>query len=275
MLKTATRPIALRGLYTIAIPALASAGARRPRNPRRTCPPLPKRSTSSRVSAASTRCGCCSRAACRWRPAARCRPRRRAHSRSARACCCTADAGRRRAAGAGNALTLARMGMIAALAPLCLQPPGPVAALLVFAIFALDGVDGWLARKHGQASLFGAHLDMECDALLVLLCALVLYQHGRLGAFILVPGLLALSGYVVLPAARAFGRWRSAALEPRALRLLDHGGEPRRQPVAATLPRALRPIRQPHHHRQLRPVALLRSSRGSHGQLDVRARGLR
>jgi phosphatidylglycerophosphate synthase len=94
------------------------------------------------------------------------------------------------ALGAGNALTLLRLAMIVALAPLCLQPPGPAAALLVLAIFTLDGVDGWLARKRGQASLFGAHLDMECDALLVLLCALVLYQHDRLSAFILVPGLL-------------------------------------------------------------------------------------
>ena len=98
--------------------------------------------------------------------------------------------------GVGNALTLVRLGMIASLGPLCLSPPGPVAALVVFAVFALDGVDGWLARKRGQASLFGAHLDMECDALLVLLCSLVLYQHGRLGAFILVPGLLRY-GYVV------------------------------------------------------------------------------
>ena len=99
--------------------------------------------------------------------------------------------------GAANAFTLLRLGMITSIAPLCLSPPGVAAAVLVFAIFALDGVDGWLARKHGQTSLFGAHFDMECDALLVLLCTLVLYQHGRLGAFILVPGLLRY-GYVLL-----------------------------------------------------------------------------
>jgi phosphatidylglycerophosphate synthase len=99
--------------------------------------------------------------------------------------------------GAANAFTLLRLGMTAGLAPLCLSPPGPAAAALVSVIFALDGVDGWIARRNGQASLFGAHLDMECDALLVLLCSLVLYQHARLGAFILVPGLLRYL-YVVL-----------------------------------------------------------------------------
>jgi phosphatidylglycerophosphate synthase len=100
--------------------------------------------------------------------------------------------------GAANELTLLRLLLIAALALLCLRPPGPAAALLILLVFALDGVDGWLARRSGQVSLFGAHLDMECDALMVLLCSLVLYQHGRLGVFILVPGLLRYLYVVVL-----------------------------------------------------------------------------
>jgi phosphatidylglycerophosphate synthase len=107
--------------------------------------------------------------------------------------------------GAANALTLFRLGLIAALGPLCSAPPGPLSALLVLAIFALDGVDGWLARRRGEASTFGAYFDMECDALLVLVCTLVLYQHGRLGAFILLPGVLRYVYLLLVMAAPAKG----------------------------------------------------------------------
>jgi phosphatidylglycerophosphate synthase len=108
--------------------------------------------------------------------------------------------------GAANALTLFRLGLIAALGPLCsAAAPGPAAALLVLAIFTLDGVDGWLARRRGEASTFGAYFDMECDALLVLVCTLVLYQHGRLGAFILLPGVLRYVYLLLVMAAPAPG----------------------------------------------------------------------
>ena len=98
--------------------------------------------------------------------------------------------------GAANALTLLRLLAISAL-PLLARPPGPAAALLVLAVFALDGVDGWLARRNADASAFGAYFDMECDALLVLSCALVLDQSERLPGFVLLPGLLRYV-YVVL-----------------------------------------------------------------------------
>lgn len=52
----------------------------------------------------------------------------------------------------------------------------------------LDGVDGWLARRLGLASEFGARYDMEIDALLILaLCALA-WQHEKAGAWILLAG---------------------------------------------------------------------------------------
>jgi phosphatidylglycerophosphate synthase len=108
--------------------------------------------------------------------------------------------------GAANALTLLRLLAISAL-PLLVRPPGPAAALLVLAVFALDGVDGWLARRYRDASAFGAYFDMECDALLVLSCALVLDQSGRLPAFVLLPGLLRYA-YVVL-------LWLWPARQPR------------------------------------------------------------
>jgi phosphatidylglycerophosphate synthase len=80
--------------------------------------------------------------------------------------------------------------LIVGLSALGRAAPGPQAALLVATIFVLDGVDGLLARRTGQASAFGAQFDMECDALLVLTCSLVLYLHQRLPAFILLPGVL-------------------------------------------------------------------------------------
>jgi phosphatidylglycerophosphate synthase len=53
-----------------------------------------------------------------------------------------------------------------------------------------------MASMVGSPSELGARLDMESDALLVLSASLALFVHGRLGAFILVPGLLRY-GYVL------------------------------------------------------------------------------
>jgi phosphatidylglycerophosphate synthase len=92
--------------------------------------------------------------------------------------------------GAANAVTLLRLLLIVCLAVIGREVPGHVAALIMFAIFALDGLDGWLARSRQLASAFGARFDMECDALLVLVGSLLLYLRGRLPAFILVPGAL-------------------------------------------------------------------------------------
>jgi len=60
----------------------------------------------------------------------------------------------------------------------------------VAGIFCLDGVDGWLARRGPGSSSFGATFDMETDALLVLVAGLKLQTSGRLGVWILLPGLL-------------------------------------------------------------------------------------
>lgn len=63
-------------------------------------------------------------------------------------------------------------------------------AAVVLALFALDGLDGWLARRRGSASEFGALFDMETDAFFVLTIGLVLFQRGDLGPWILAPGIL-------------------------------------------------------------------------------------
>jgi phosphatidylglycerophosphate synthase len=92
--------------------------------------------------------------------------------------------------GPANAVTALRLSMIGALCVMGLRGVGPGSALLVLLIFALDGLDGWLAKRGGHAAAFGARFDMECDALLVLICTMLLYFNGRLGAFILLPGFL-------------------------------------------------------------------------------------
>jgi phosphatidylglycerophosphate synthase len=66
--------------------------------------------------------------------------------------------------------------------------PAHLAAITAIA-FALDGLDGWLARRFGGVSDAGALFDMECDALLVLLAEFELWQRGLTGAWILTTGL--------------------------------------------------------------------------------------
>jgi len=54
----------------------------------------------------------------------------------------------------------------------------------------LDGFDGWIARRNGMATEFGARFDMEADSLLMLALALLVYSSGATGAWVIVSGLL-------------------------------------------------------------------------------------
>lgn len=90
--------------------------------------------------------------------------------------------------GVANAITALRLGLVVALSTR--RGLGPPGSLLVLCSFALDGLDGAVARHRGDDSAFGAEFDMETDALLVLVAGLVLALRGTLGAFIVVPGLL-------------------------------------------------------------------------------------
>lgn len=58
-----------------------------------------------------------------------------------------------------------------------------LAATVIFVIAALtDWLDGWLARKLGQTSAFGAFLDPVADKLMVVAALLILVQLERTGA---------------------------------------------------------------------------------------------
>ena len=91
------------------------------------------------------------------------------------------------ALGWANALTWLRIGMTASL-PL-LASYGYWLAAMALVIFALDGVDGAIARALGTSSDFGAALDKECDAFFVVMLSLLLWHLGHAGAWVLVAGL--------------------------------------------------------------------------------------
>ncbi len=89
-----------------------------------------------------------------------------------------------------NLVTLIRLALAAALlAPLVVTS----APWLLFAVaggaFALDGVDGWLARREGRVSEFGSRFDMEVDSALALILALNAWAAGTAGALVLLIGL--------------------------------------------------------------------------------------
>lgn len=123
--------------------------------------------------------------------------------------------------GPANRVTLVRLGAVALMAALIGEalPRAPLddmpAAAWWLVIAAtltalLDAVDGWLARRSGLASAFGARFDMEADAAFTLvLCALVV-QAGQAGVWILASGLMR---YAFVAAAFAWP-WLNAPLPP-------------------------------------------------------------
>jgi phosphatidylglycerophosphate synthase len=92
--------------------------------------------------------------------------------------------------GPANSVTAIRFALIVTVGLALQGVNGWIYCAVIQLIFALDGIDGWVARKTGSASAFGAHFDMESDAVLVLLLGIELWQRERLGAWAVVPGLL-------------------------------------------------------------------------------------
>lgn len=94
-------------------------------------------------------------------------------------------------------LTLARAGLAALLAGLLAAPAaltqpavGWGALALALLALALDGADGWLARRRGEATEFGARFDMEADAALILVLAALAFAAGKAGVWVLALGLM-------------------------------------------------------------------------------------
>jgi phosphatidylglycerophosphate synthase len=96
--------------------------------------------------------------------------------------------------GSANQLTAARAGLVALLAGLIGEPTLPpvaaTAAVVALVATLLDGLDGWLARHTEMASAFGARFDVEVDALLIQVLAILAWRYGKAGPWILLSGLL-------------------------------------------------------------------------------------
>ena len=97
--------------------------------------------------------------------------------------------------GAANRVTLWRVavaclfaGLIGEAGAVAAARAGLIAGTALF--FCLDGLDGWLARRAGAASAFGRHFDHETDALFVLVLALLVYDAGRAGPWVVLSGAL-------------------------------------------------------------------------------------
>ncbi|RIY02016.1 CDP-alcohol phosphatidyltransferase family protein [Aureimonas flava] len=119
--------------------------------------------------------------------------------------------------GPANVVTAVRGGMAAALGA-CAWDYGRLAeydagfewmlAGAALLALALDGLDGWLARRTGLASRFGARFDMEVDAFLILILCALAFADGKAGAHVFLIGLMRY----------AFVVW--GALDPRLARPL-------------------------------------------------------
>ncbi|TVR06720.1 MAG: CDP-alcohol phosphatidyltransferase [Salinarimonadaceae bacterium] len=130
--------------------------------------------------------------------------------------------------GAANGVTLARAIinclLIGLLAGLLTGGDGVVAGWRVgaewlffaAAIFSLslDGVDGFLARRQGLASRFGARFDVEIDAMLLSTLAIAAWTFGTAGPWVIAMG----ATYYAFLASRAVISWLRPDLPPSLLR---------------------------------------------------------
>ena len=95
--------------------------------------------------------------------------------------------------GAANLVTTLRAAIVAVLAAGAAQAGAGSAAgwavpAAAGAALALDGVDGFAARRLGRASAFGARYDMEVDSALALVLAALVWRTGPQGAWVLALG---------------------------------------------------------------------------------------
>jgi phosphatidylglycerophosphate synthase len=96
--------------------------------------------------------------------------------------------------GPANIVTSIRAALVAILVGLIGERGSPAvatsAAALALVITILDGVDGALARRTAMSSTFGARFDLEVDALLIQVLAILAWQYGKAGVWVLASGLL-------------------------------------------------------------------------------------
>jgi CDP-diacylglycerol--glycerol-3-phosphate 3-phosphatidyltransferase len=80
-----------------------------------------------------------------------------------------------------NAITLARLALLFALVAMAYWAPPRWQLLdppLLLLIISLDGLDGWVARRRGETSVFGAVFDIAADRVVEAVLWLVLADLG-------------------------------------------------------------------------------------------------
>jgi phosphatidylglycerophosphate synthase len=96
--------------------------------------------------------------------------------------------------GPANSVTTIRAMLVALVAGLIGRPVATDVVWFAIALTALaaalDGADGWLARRTRMVSEFGARFDLETDALLIMVLSVLVWQHGKAGTWVLLCGLM-------------------------------------------------------------------------------------
>jgi phosphatidylglycerophosphate synthase len=96
--------------------------------------------------------------------------------------------------GVANQVTTVRAVLVVLVTGLIGEPELPsvaaTAATVGLGATVLDGMDGWLARRAGMASAFGARFDVEIDTLLMQALAILAWRYGKAGPWVLLSGLL-------------------------------------------------------------------------------------
>ncbi|MAM09081.1 MAG: CDP-alcohol phosphatidyltransferase [Rhizobiaceae bacterium] len=122
--------------------------------------------------------------------------------------------------GPANIITAIRAAMVSFFGSAVLFGAGasdPVALVAIVAIaLAMDGVDGYFARRTGLISPLGTRFDMEVDAFLILLLSLAALLIGKAGWWVLLIGLMRY-GFVL---GQAFLPFLNAPLPPSFRRKL-------------------------------------------------------
>jgi phosphatidylglycerophosphate synthase len=120
--------------------------------------------------------------------------------------------------GVANGITTQRLALVALLAAAVGEAYSTSVAAAATAVAlltsALDGLDGWVARRSRLASAFGARFDMETDALLIMVLAVLAWRWERAGAWVLACGLMR---YVFVVSAAALP-WMARPLPPSVRR---------------------------------------------------------
>jgi phosphatidylglycerophosphate synthase len=92
--------------------------------------------------------------------------------------------------GYANQLTALRLALVLTAAALMSDLPKSWLWVLLAANVAVDVVDGFVARRANQVSVFGAVFDREVDAVFVLTAYVYFFAVENLPAVVLLPGLL-------------------------------------------------------------------------------------